>query len=1120
MKNVAHVVGASEPALQYTLDNYMQNYKKIISDTFYGAKVTTFTKSSPEAVQQINNGELDRLFEEGISLITYFGHSSASTLEFNLNTPDQYNNQGKYPLFIALGCNVGNFYNFNIARFSAKETLSEKYVLAADRGTIGFVASSHFGIVHYLDIANERTYTSISQKDYGKSIGEILKSTIEETFAFTTQEDFYARAQSEETILHGDPSINLNTHAKPDYVIEDPLVKINPSFISVADPSFKMIAKFLNIGKAINKDIVVQVSREYPNRFSEIIFKDTIPGVRFADSINIDIPIDPTRDKGSNKITITIDAENNVDELFENNNSIVKEIFIFDNEARPVFPYNLSIVNKQNIKLVASTANPLSPSKNYRMEIDTTTKFNSTIKAFSTINSIGGILEFNPGITFRDSTVYYWRIAIVPDNGSPIVNWNTASFIYLNRTDTGFNQSHVYQHFLSTPNGLTIDSASRWNFGTTGNSLFMRNAVFPTAGSQAVDFSVAVNGDAYIRSVCGVSGIIVHVFDPKTFIPWRNADAGQPGLYGSDVVCGESRIYNFQYNILDVQKRQALMNLLDLIPSGYYVVVRNISGTDQASNTYPDQWKADTSMFGSNNSIYHRLFNQGFTEIDSFNRPRAWLFTYKKNDPAFSPEYIFSEGIYDKITLSAEYTIPGSLGYVTSPVFGPAKSWKKVLLQGAPSEPTPGDDAKFDVIGIRTNGIIDTLYTNLDLRQAEVDISAIDAKTYPYLKLHMINKDRVHFTPYQLKSWRITYSPVPEGSVAANLFYSPLKDSVEVGESTGFKIAFKNISDVSFDSLKVKVVLTDVNNVSHILLEQRRKPLAPGDTLRLEFPIDSKNYVGINSVLIDFNPDNDQPEQYRFNNFVYQTLFVRGDTLNPLLDVTFDNAHILNGDIVSSRPEILIKLKDEAKWLLIDDTSLVKIQVKYPDNSIRNFNFNSDTLRFTAAGQAPSSNNTATINFKPYFEEDGYYELIITGKDKSNNVAGNLEYKIGFQVINKAMISNMLNYPNPFTTSTAFVFTITGAEVPQNLKIQILTITGKIVREITKDELGPLRVGRNITEFKWNGTDQYGQKLGNGVYLYRVITNLNGKSLEKYKAENDNTDKYFNKGYGKMYLMR
>ena len=118
------------------------------------------------------------------------------------------------------------------------------------------------------------------------------------------------------------------------------------------------------------------------------------------------------------------------------------------------------------------------------------------------------------------------------------------------------------------------------------------------------------------------------------------------------------------------------------------------------------------------------------------------------------------------------------------------------------------------------------------------------------------------------------------------------------------------------------------------------------------------------------------------------------------------------------------------------------------------------------------------------------------------------------------MISNMLNYPNPFTTSTAFVFTITGSEVPQNIKIQILTITGKIVREITKDELGPLHVGRNITEFKWDGTDMYHQRLANGVYLYHVVTNLNGKSLDKYQSQGDNTDQYFNKGYGKMYLMK
>jgi flagellar hook assembly protein FlgD len=123
------------------------------------------------------------------------------------------------------------------------------------------------------------------------------------------------------------------------------------------------------------------------------------------------------------------------------------------------------------------------------------------------------------------------------------------------------------------------------------------------------------------------------------------------------------------------------------------------------------------------------------------------------------------------------------------------------------------------------------------------------------------------------------------------------------------------------------------------------------------------------------------------------------------------------------------------------------------------------------------------------------------------------------------MISNLFNYPNPFTSSTAFVFTLTGSKVPSMLRIQILTVTGKVVKEINKQELGNIHVGRNITDYKWDGTDNYGQKLANGVYLYRVITSNDGKALEKYTLTDSNgfdvsTDQYFKGGYGKMYLMR
>ena len=49
-----------------------------------------------------------------------------------------------------------------------------------------------------------------------------------------------------------------NNHLKPDYVIEDPMVKVSPSFISVADTNFKVDAKYFNQGRAVNKDIVDQ----------------------------------------------------------------------------------------------------------------------------------------------------------------------------------------------------------------------------------------------------------------------------------------------------------------------------------------------------------------------------------------------------------------------------------------------------------------------------------------------------------------------------------------------------------------------------------------------------------------------------------------------------------------------------------------------------------------------------------------------------------------------------------------------------------------------------------------------------------------------------------------------
>ena len=534
-------------------------------------------------------------------------------------------------------------------------------------------------------------------------------------------------------------------------------------------------------------------------------------------------------------------------------------------------------------------------------------------------------------------------------------------------------------------------------------------------------------------------------------------------------------------------------------------------------NEYAIDWFNDEATYGSGNSLYSEFKKQGFSAMDSINRPRAFSFVFKKNDQlAQAPKFIISEGIYDPITMSVNCITVDSIGFISSPKIGPATEWKTLHWRGD-SDAFGGDTPIVDLYGFNTNGSEILLISGLSLNNQDYDISTIDAKDFPFVRLKMRNTDLQNFTPYQLRYWMLTYTPVPEGAIAPNIYFN-IKDTLNIGETFNFGIAFKNVSKLDFDSVKVKFTITDNNNVENIVPVPKQKALIAGDTIKLNIPVDSKSLSGSNTIFVNFNPDNDQPEQYLFNNYAFKKLYVTPDSLNPLMDVTFDGTHILNRDIVSSKPGILIKLSDELSALALNDTSLLTVNIRYPDGSLRRFSFsNNDTLQFVPASLGE---NTASVNFKPYFPEDGEYELIVTGKDRSGNFAGNSQYKISFMVINKPMISNMLNYPNPFTTSTAFVFTVTGSEVPQNIRIQVLTITGKIVREITKDELGPLHIGRNITEFKWDGTDQYGQKLANGIYLYRVITNLNGKTLDKYKAKDDNTDKYFNKGYGKMYLMR
>jgi flagellar hook assembly protein FlgD len=92
-------------------------------------------------------------------------------------------------------------------------------------------------------------------------------------------------------------------------------------------------------------------------------------------------------------------------------------------------------------------------------------------------------------------------------------------------------------------------------------------------------------------------------------------------------------------------------------------------------------------------------------------------------------------------------------------------------------------------------------------------------------------------------------------------------------------------------------------------------------------------------------------------------------------------------------------------------------------------------------------------------------------------------------------IDRVLNYPNPFTTSTRFWFEHNRPGDELRVTVQVMTITGKIVKTIDR------RIstdGNRSDDLEWDGRDDVGARLGRGVYLYRIrVTSSDGQQTEK-----------------------
>jgi len=98
-------------------------------------------------------------------------------------------------------------------------------------------------------------------------------------------------------------------------------------------------------------------------------------------------------------------------------------------------------------------------------------------------------------------------------------------------------------------------------------------------------------------------------------------------------------------------------------------------------------------------------------------------------------------------------------------------------------------------------------------------------------------------------------------------------------------------------------------------------------------------------------------------------------------------------------------------------------------------------------------------------------------------------------------LTNVLNYPNPFVNYTEFWFNHNSSDV-LDVSIQIFTVSGKLIKTIN----GQTNTGSNTTSslsrnLTWDGTDDFGSKIGKGVYVYKLKVRSSSTGMHAEKIE-------------------
>jgi hypothetical protein len=209
------------------------------------------------------------------------------------------------------------------------------------------------------------------------------------------------------------------------------------------------------------------------------------------------------------------------------------------------------------------------------------------------------------------------------------------------------------------------------------------------------------------------------------------------------------------------------------------------------------------------------------------------------------------------------------------------------------------------------------------------------------------------------------------------------------------------------------------------------------------------------------------------------TFLPPSDSTPPMIEILTENQPFADGSYVPSNPRFTILLQDQSGI----DVNPEKIQV-YLDESLRQ----DGTVTLPDSIDNPSA---VTVAFRPELSS-GEHTIRIRASDVNGNTTQT--DLIRFLISEQFDVQYLGNHPNPFRLETVFAYVLT--ESAERLNIKIYTVAGRLIR--TFDDPG--LASADYHEVEWDGNDERGEEIANGVYFFRIQA-AKGKDQKEFTGK-------------------